>query len=405
MLFKLAWRNIWRNKRRSLITIASIFFAVFFSVLMRTIQLGMYGKMIANVVEDYMGYLQIHAKGYWDDKTLENTFAADSTLRKQIEATPDVLEVVPRLEGFALAAHGDFTKAAQVTGINPDREATMTKLDAAVTKGKMIGPDDKSVLLSEGLAEYFKLNVGDTLYLLGQGYHATSAAGRYTVKGLVHLRSPEMNKMQVFLPIKEAQWFFNAPHRLTAYAVDLPQDASADEVKASLVQKVDTSRYELKTWRQMMPEMVQAIQLDNAGGLLMVLILYLIIGFGMFGTILMMTAERRVEFGVLVAVGMKRLQLARTVFMEILMLAFSGVVLGLAVAWPLIFYLNVHPITIQGEAAKAIIDYGFEPIFPTSLDPTIPLSQAGIVFLIAFLLSFYPLYAILRMKAVEAMRG
>ena len=122
MYLKLAWRNIWRNKRRSFITIASILFAVFFAVMMRSIQLGLYAKMIDNVVGFYTGYLQIHGNGYWEEKTLDNSFEYDEQLLEEIAQTDRVTGVIPRLEGFALSSYGESTKGAMVVGVDAKKE-------------------------------------------------------------------------------------------------------------------------------------------------------------------------------------------------------------------------------------------------------------------------------------------
>ncbi|MBN2862474.1 MAG: hypothetical protein JXN62_04885, partial [Bacteroidales bacterium] len=120
--FKMAWRNLWRNKRRTLITAASVFFAVFFALLMRSIQLGSYDRMFRNVIESYSGYLQVQQKDYFDEPVLDNSFEADQEIFGVIESDPNVKAIVPRLESFALAAAGSRTQGVMVMGIDPEGE-------------------------------------------------------------------------------------------------------------------------------------------------------------------------------------------------------------------------------------------------------------------------------------------
>src|SRR5690349_1375639 len=128
MLIQLAWRNVWRNKRRTIITISSIFFAVLLALFMRSMQLGSYENMIRNSVELYSGYIQIHRKGYWEDKSINNVLEVSDTLVSVIEGTPYVDFYIPRLETFVLAASDEISKGVMVIGTSPREEGRMTKL-------------------------------------------------------------------------------------------------------------------------------------------------------------------------------------------------------------------------------------------------------------------------------------
>lgn len=117
--YQLAWKNLWRNKRRTIITAASIFFAVFFALLMRSFQLGAYDRMFKNIIESYTGYLQIQHRDYFDEPTIDNSFELSQPLIDKIEADPNVNTLVPRLESFALAAAESRTQGVMVLGIDP----------------------------------------------------------------------------------------------------------------------------------------------------------------------------------------------------------------------------------------------------------------------------------------------
>ena len=122
MIFKIAWRNIWRNKRRSIITMSSIFCAVFFAVFARSFQIGVYDKMISNMVGMYTGYLQIHQDGYWEEQSIENSFIPDDSLRLSLQNQSNINAYNERLESFALSASEELTKGVMVMGINLKRK-------------------------------------------------------------------------------------------------------------------------------------------------------------------------------------------------------------------------------------------------------------------------------------------
>lgn len=124
--YKIAWRNLWRNRRRTYITVASVFFAVFFSLIMRSLQLGTYDHMFRNAIESYTGYIQVQHEDFWDDKTVDNAFSFTSGLEQKISAIENVTGTVPRFESFALASSGSLTKGVLVMGIDPEKEALLS---------------------------------------------------------------------------------------------------------------------------------------------------------------------------------------------------------------------------------------------------------------------------------------
>ncbi len=404
MYFTLAWRNIWRNKRRSFITMGSITFAVFLACITRSMQLGSYERMIENAARFYTGYIQVHKNGFWDDKTIDNSFFYDQSLIEMIESTQGVEVAVPRVESFALAAFGTKTKGALVLGIEPGKEDQLTRVKDKLVEGSWLNNDDKSVMIAQGLAEYLKMGIGDTIILISQGYHGANAAGIYPVKGIMKFPVPVQNNQTVYLPLKEAQWFYNLENQLTSIALVVDKAKHVDRIAAHISKQVDTNTLEVMGWRDLMPDLVQGIEIDNISGKVMLWILYAVIGFGMFGTYLMMTAERMYEFGVMMSVGMKRIIMQFIIFIEMVMMTSLGVLTGVGISLPLLIYYYNNPIFFSGEAAAAIENFGVEAAYFFSLQPSLFYNQAWAIFFMALILSLYPLIVIQKLKPVKAMR-
>jgi len=401
---KIAWRNLWRNKRRTLITSASVFFAIFLALLMRAFQLGSYDLMVYNIVHAYSGYFQVHSTGYWDDKIINNTFEYTPELVSRIDEVPDITSYAPRLESFALGSYGTKTKGVMVNGVVPDQEDKLTGLNKKLVEGEYLTQDDDGALVSQKLAEYLKIGIGDTLVLIGQGYHGVSAAGIFPVKGIIHFPSPELDGRMVFLSLPTSQALFSADNRLTSLAFNLVDSKNYKSVAHHLKQKLDPKLYEVMTWEEMMPDVVQQIQSDNASGLIMLAILYMIVGFGIFGTILMMFSERIREFGMMIAIGMQKFNLIRIVLTELIFIGLLGVVAGIAAAAPLIFYFFLNPIPLTGELAEATIKMGFEPIMPVAWEPSYFVAQALTVFIILLVVMILPVVKISKLTVIEALR-
>lgn len=404
MLLLLAWRNLWRNRNRSLITMASVWCAVVLAVALSSLQKGIFDNLIANVVSFYSGYAQVHAAGYQEEQTLENSFVLTDSVRQSVLAVPGVTAATPRLEAFALASTGEKTRGCMVAGIDPEGEDRVTQLKSKVVAGDYLRPDGQGLLMAEGLAKRLQAGVGDTVVLLGQGYYGATAAGKYAVGGILRFGSPVLNDQVVFMPLALAQQWLDAPDLATTLVIS-PEKPKQIETVAAALRTALPADFEALTWKEMMPDIHEHIQTDTATTVIILGVLYLLISFGIFATVLMMLAERRREFGMLVALGMRKWQLARIVLMESVFVTFTGCLLGIVISIPLVWWLQEHPIRISGDMAEVYERFGFEAVFPATLDPAIFVQQALAVLCIALVLSLYPVANVLAIKPVEAMRA
>jgi putative ABC transport system permease protein len=401
---KIAWRNLWRNRRRTLITLASVLMAVILAIAIRSIQVGAYANMIGNAVRFSTGYIQIHAKGYWDDQSINNSFGLDPSVIYSLGKEDNILLTTPRLESFALASSGPHTKGLGVVGINPEKEDKMTGLAGKITRGKYISNRlGQGVLVGDGLVRYLQLHLGDTVILLGQGYHGTTAAGQFRIQGIFHYPIEQMNNALVYLSMPDAQALFGAPGRITSLSLMLQNPKAIENTTKNLQHSLGKD-YEVMDWPDMNKTLVQEIKGDNAGGIIMLGILYLVVAFGVFGTILMMTMERRKEFAVMIAIGMARAKLTVIIIFETIFIGMLGIITGSLLILPVIIYLYHNPIRITGKAAAGYQQFGIEPLLPASLDPSIFLYQGLTVMAIAVFSVVYPLWYINQFPIAETLK-
>jgi putative ABC transport system permease protein len=468
--YQLAWKNLWRNKRRTLITAASVFFAVFFALVMRSFQLGAYDRLFKNVIESYSGYLQLQHEDYFDDPTLDNSFEIDQALIDQMKKDPNINDVVPRLESFALAAAGSHTQGVIVLGIDPNREDQVMKISnklvryrltsgaigklkndsipgktkklldifsneayysearlmmdlgisdedsaailpvirrhASISNGYLTEDGTSEVVIGDGLSEYLKAGVGDTIVLMGQGYHGTTAAGKYMVKGIIKLPAPDIDNVIVYIPIESARELYAAPGMATSAVISLNSNDDKDiQQTGNRLQKIISEPMIIKTWQELNALMVNQMEADNRSGMIMIAVLYMVIAFGVFGTVLMMLAERKREFGMLVSIGMKKRKLAKVISLEMLFIGFLGVAAGVAASLPFVFYGHFHPLRFTGEFARMYEDYGFEAVMPTMLPDTFYLWQVVVVLIILVIAIIFSTRKIFRMNVINAMRA
>lgn len=406
LLIKMAWRNIWRSKKRTILTLLSIFMAVFLSLFTRSMQIGSYGMMIGNAVKFSTGYIQIHRDGYWENKSINESMIFTDSIKEKISKNQNVNLLIPRLESFALASYRDHTKGTLVVGTDVKLEDELNNYSSKIILGEYLKPSDNQILVAEKLAEYLNLTAGDSLVLLGQGYHGLTAAAQFKIKGIIRFPIPILNNQLVILPLNESQYFYGVDNRVTSVSLMLNDPELIAKTIEELNMSINSNKqYEIMSWEEMNPEIVQAIQSDNIGGMIMLGILYLVIGFGLFGTIMMMTMERRKEFAVMISIGLQKTKLLLVVLWETIFIGIIAVILAILFAYPVLLYLFHNPIPLTGELAESMATFGVEPILPFSIKTGIFFNQTLIVIGIAIIAVLYPLSVILKFNILKAMRS
>ncbi|MBN1598359.1 MAG: ABC transporter permease [Bacteroidales bacterium] len=403
-IFKVAWRNIWRNRSRTVITVLAIVVAVFLSTVMTSMQEGTYSKMIDNVVKFYSGYIQVHHPDYWKNKNINNTFYPTDSLLHTIQNTSGITDVEVRLESFTLLSTGNQTKGAALIGINPVAENKLTNLSHWIESGKYLEPGDDGILIAYNLAKNIDAKVGDTIVLISQGYHGASAAGLFPVRGILKFASPTLNNFGAYIDLGQARNFYSAYGLATSVVIMIDDDNNTNSVKRDLQNKLGDN-YGIQTWDEMQPEIKQMIQADRSGGVIMKAILYLIIGFGIFGTVIMMVSERKRELGVMVAVGMQKTRLALILLLETLYLGIVGVLTGFAISIPIIAAFVRNPIPLPAEMAEAYETFGLEAAMYFSAEGIIFIRQIIIVFIITMLIGLYPVMKAKNLKLSNSLRA
>jgi ABC-type lipoprotein release transport system permease subunit len=400
----IAWRNLWRKPWRTVITSGSIFFGVLLSAFMTSMQYGSYESMISNVVKFYSGYMQIFTQDYHENKTINNTFILSDSLKSIIDNDKGITQYTKRLEYFSLASSNELTKGSVIIGVDPEGEDKVTGLKKWVKEGTYLNNDVQGVLVAVELAKYLKVGVGDTIVLYGQGFHGVMAAGIFPVSGILEFPSPELNKQFIYMTLQASEELFSAPDRLSSLVLMVKDNYHLPPTLRHLKKEIKPPMM-VMSWQELQPALVQMIDGDKAGGYFMKSLLYLIITFGILGTILMMVSERKRELGVMIAIGMQRARLSTILFFETFFIGVIGVVAGIIVSIPITYWYFLNPIPLTGDAAKTMIDMGIEPFMYFSIQPDIYYVQALVVLIITMAISIYPIIKSFTLKLTSALRA
>jgi ABC-type lipoprotein release transport system permease subunit len=289
-------------------------------------------------------------------------------------------------------------------GIDPDLENEFTKLKEKIVSGRYFTNLDTGVILSERLSKYLGLKTNDSIVLLSQGYQGMGANGIYRIIGIVKLPSPEFDNQLVYMPLPLAQNYYSAQGRITSVVVDLKNPQNMDMVIRKINKIINKGPFEVMSWKEMLIELYQQYVSNEGSGMIIIALLYLIVGFGVFGTVLMMIAERRHEFGIMITVGMQRVRLMRLVGAELLFVCLMGLIFGFLFSVPIVGYFHFYPIHMGAEMAKTYAAFGMDAILPTAWQLDYMIQQVYIVFVIVIIVLIYPLYSVYKLDLTKAMR-
>jgi putative ABC transport system permease protein len=403
----MAWRNIWRNPRRTILTAAAVAFACTVLIFMLSFQFGVYATMINSTVKIQSGHLQIMAKGYKDKMAMRYTIAAPQRIGKILGTMPDVTAYTYRAEAFSLVSSKAQTYGVLVTGIDPAKEKQVSTIKSLIREGRYLSNDTANeALIGQLLADNLKVKVGDNLTIIGQAKDGSIAATVVKVHGIFATGLDDLDRSTIELPLKTFQTVYamgNSVHRVVVLVKSLLDVAP---IKSALTSKLAglNNRYGFRAydWMQIMPGLLQSIKIDLASGLIMYAILIIVVAFSIMNTFLMAIFERTREFGVLMAIGTTPGRITKLLMMESSSMTAIGVVTGMLLGSLITLYFQQHGINVTG-ASEMLSQFGVSGL----IYPQLSLLSLAIgplaVLLITSLAALYPTLKIRRLIPVQAL--
>ena len=402
---RLAWRNVWRNKRRTGLCVAATVFAVFLVVLSVAMADGTHEKMIEDGVRMQSGHVTVTGVGYLDDRTLERFVVLSPELVSRLEDEPAVLGWTPRLTSFALLSEETASQGSVILGVDPETEGRVSTLPERVHQGRFLAPGrSREIVLGERQADSLGAQLGDEILVYGVAYSLETAYELFTLVGTLKLPDPEFERNLALIDLADAQEFYVYGDRVTEIAVRLESADDVGPVRDALA--VGLTDVEVHTWDELMPELEQFVVLDDAGMYIMLVILIVVVGFGILNTILMAILERVRELGMMMALGLRPAAVFRVVYWESIFVAGVGLVIGLALAIPTVAYFVANPIPLTGDAMSGMTELvGMEPVITFELELLNPIGSALTILVVGIIAAFYPALKASRGRPVDALRS
>ena len=410
----LAWRNIWRNRRRTLITLFSIAFGTLLAVIMTGIGDSSYSEMIDYAARLGGGHVIVQDETYIDMPSLKKTVRADAAVIEAIRGREDVRTAVPRVVGGVMLSTSTNNVGAGVIGLDPtlEDETTFGLADSIVEGEMFTSPDDEGIIIGKTLAENLDVELGKKIVFTVTDKHGEIANGLARVSGIIETGAAEVDAGTALLPINAMRGVLGYEgDEVTQIAVFLDDHRDAEDVAAALGASLGDelgANAAAMPWFEAAPDLAGFISMKVNGGRIFEVILTMLIAAGIFNTLFVSVMERMRELGILAAIGFSRAQLFALVVWESFWLGICGIVAGLALtAWPY-YYLSTTGI----DTAAMMGDQGAAQVSGVTMSQTLYVElylSSGVFIAVAIVVAtmaagLYPAFKAGRVEPIEAIR-
>ena len=404
--FRLAWRNIWRQKRRTWLTASAMIFSNILLVFMISLQFGSYDMMINNTLRMFSGQVQVQHEGYQDGQKIrqnvDNIRELASDIREQFPAA----SVTARANAFVLVSSEDRSFGTRVVGVEPAHESGVSTIPGLLTEGRYLdNVDAAEIVIGSVMARNLKVKVGDELTFLGSGMDGSFAAGVVVVVGIFDSGSQDLDRSLAELPLAYFQDAFAMRSSGHVIAISLDDLGAVPDMMGPL-RGVIAGQADLVAldWERLMPGLKQAIQADMTSAWFMYAVLIILVAFSVLNTQLMSVLERTREFGVIMALGIKPRRLAFLVVLETFLMASLGLLLGVLLGSMVAAYFAHTGFAYPGMDEMAA-KFNMPAVMYPALDPFSLMLGPTVVFVFCLFAAIYPALKLYALRPVEAMRA
>jgi len=402
MLIAMAWRNIERNFRRSLITVFAIALGLAALLFLWGFNDGVHNNMMRNLQQVIVGSVQIHAADFFKRPKLTRDIRNISEITSVLDEL-NIERRALRIRSFALAAGIETSRGLMMLGLNPNQEANTTRIAGKVTKGRFIRVGDANAcVLGATTAENLKVKLGDDVILLAEDRYGSLAAEKFELIGIIESGEMGIDRGLVIVPMNFMQQMLGMEGRYSEVVLQL-DGGQLEPVTAALRARLVPQGYEVLRWYDMYPVMKEWVDLENGFYYIFLSIVLLIVAAGVMNTVLMSMLERVREFGVMMALGCGRMRIASLVLMESMMLGGMGVVTGTGLGMALISYYHHHGIDMS-EMMDSVQRFYIDTVIYTEIDMDHLFITVVSVLVAAALASLVPAWQAARLEPVEAIQ-
>ncbi len=401
-----AWRNIWRQKRRTLLTVSAISVTTALLIFSISIEIGSYKMMIENTLRLGQGYGQIVHKEYKETPSIRYTIQQASQLVQRLKKQFPQFDISAKAMAFGILSSEQRSIGIQITGVEPKFEQQHSAIAKKIIQGHYLSPNSSNeIVMGKTLANNLKVKAGEQITFLGTDKQGSLAVDSFTIVGLYQTGMKEMDRSLTFINLPYFQQLFALPDQVHKVIISADSFSQVTE-QIPAIEKMIQSQKDLIAidWRKIAPGVYKAIELDLSSAVPIYLSLIIVVGFGFMNTMYMSVYERTREFGMLMAIGMHPGMIARLFFTETLLILMLGFVGGIGLGATISEYFVINGLYFEGT--EVIYEqFGLPPTIYPLLNAWTLLPAPLIFTLFTLLATIFPIIKINKMSIVESMRA
>ncbi len=402
MLFKIAWRNLWRNKRRSIIVLASIIVGVASLFLYSTISDGFAMQMLENQISFHTSHIQIHKKGYENNKNVHKVIPNPEKVENVLQKSSFIKSYSKRVMVYGLLSSASTSSGAAIIGIEPNKEKIITNIHKKIIKGSYLGTGKNEIVIGQKMAEKLDVTIGDKVVTVVSDVNGHVANELFRVVGIFKTGSAVFDRTFIYIPIKTAQKTLGMGKNINEFAMITKDEKKTSLYKKELLKKID-GEYEVLTYQELLPLIMKYIEIFDQMIYIIYMVIYIAVLFGIINTMLMSVFERVQEFGVLMSIGMKNRKIFSMVLQEAFVLGFFGTIIGFAIG--LLFYLLLSHTGVDLSIYNdSLSSFGLGSVIYPQMNLSIIINSIVIMPLATVVGAIYPARKAIKLQPTDAMR-
>lgn len=403
MYIKLAWRNIFRNKRRTFIAGTAIGIGLASLIFMDALMIGMEDNLVKSATSTFLGEGQIHCQGFRQTHEVEQIINNLDQVITELNQEDIVEHFTLRTISFGMISSPANFSSVSMVGIHPPTEKHLSQIDDAITEGTYFESDNlRNIVIGSKLADILEVSIGDRVVMtVAQAYTGDLSQEMFRISGIYHFNVSDMDRGMAFIRLEKAQSMLGINQQVHEIAIKFTNAEYGWDKQLPFWNKYSNNGNEAVSWTVILPQLESTFAISKFSIFILGLILFAIVALGIINTIFMSLRERMFEFGVLRALGTRPFVLARMILFEAGALAIVSIGLGMVLGF-LVTYITI----------KTGIDYtGIEIVGATMRELLYPVLQVSqfifypfCVFILTILVGLYPALHTARMSPASAMR-
>lgn len=403
MILQIAWRNIWRNKTRSVVIMLSVAIGILSAIAVMALYKGMLRSRVRTVIETETGHIQVHTYNFRKDYEPSFILNNGNLLLGKIRSLPEVRMAVARSITQGMLSTTTGSAGVQINGVEPATEYRFSQLAKKIVEGNGFKEGkNNQILIGKKLANKMKLKLGNKLVLTFTDTSGNIVAGAFRVAGIYQSDNAPLDERNVYLLMTDLNNLLGIGAAFHEIAVLLNNDDDVKQVQDRILKELPG--FEVESWQQISPETELMVNTIDEYSLIILSVILFALAFGIINTMLMAILERTREVGMMMALGMNRMRLFAMILLETFFLTVTGAPVGLLIGWGIIAWYNKKGLDLSPLGEDMLSSFGYSRI----VYPVFPVEQlAGVLLLVtaaAFLSSLFPAIKAIRLQPVKALQ-